>query len=77
MCGPKDVTVRVNHNNCPLLNYEATGIIQFSTDCGGGDEAAIKHYGSEHQDGNCCWKFGTVMQNGQTYFGEGKSSEYG
>lgn len=70
-CKPGDVTVRVNHNNCSLVNYEATGIIQFSTNCGGGgDEATIKHYGpSHHSEADCCWELAAVFQNGAVYFG--------
>ncbi|MGA9844521.1 MAG: hypothetical protein WBQ25_19645 [Nitrososphaeraceae archaeon] len=71
-CGPNDVTVRVNCNNCQLENYEATGIIQFSSQCGGGgDEATIKHLGPaghHKQNPGCCWEMGTVTQGGKVGF---------
>ena len=60
-CGPNDVTVRTNCNNCDLDNYEVTGIIQLTGQCGGRDEATIKHLGPPHaNDQACCWEIGTV-----------------
>ena len=66
------VTVRVNCNNCDLDNYEATGIMQFTSDCKcGGPEATIKMLGpAGHSSDNpgCCWEIGTVNQNGAVGF---------
>lgn len=63
-------TVRSNCNNCALINYEATAILQFGGGCScGGDEATIKHYGPTHQDGNCCWAMSVVNQNGTCAWG--------
>jgi hypothetical protein len=65
-------TSRVNCNNCGLQNYEATGILQFTSDCScGGDEATIKHLGPDgHHSNNpgCCWEIGTVTQGGKVGF---------
>lgn len=63
-------TVRSNCNNCGLLNYEATAILQFGGGCScGGDEATIKHYGPNHQPGNCCWAMSVVNQDGSCAWG--------
>ena len=64
------VTIRTNCNNYQLQNYEATAIIQFTTQCDcGGDEATVKHYGPSHSERNCCWMIGNVQQDGQTFLG--------
>jgi hypothetical protein len=63
-------TIRSNCNNCNLLNYEATAILQFGGGCScGGDEATIKHYGPTHQDGNCCWAMSVVHPDGSCAWG--------
>ena len=74
--GGNGVTVRANCNNCNLDNYEATGIVQFTSNCpAGGNEATVKHLGPDgHHSNNpgCCWSISTVTQEGKIGFnGEG------